>query len=35
MGFLPNLVPDNAYYMDAPKGFEKNEVDGFFIRNTS
>lgn len=32
---MPNIVPENAYHMDAPKGFEFNGIDGFFLRNAS
>lgn len=32
---LPNLIPDNKYYMAPPKGFKQYDVSAFFLKNSS
>lgn len=34
-GDLPNIVPENKYFMPAPKGFDIRGNDAFFFRNAS
>lgn len=32
---LPNIIPDNKYYMSSPQGFKHYEYSALFLKNSS